>query len=397
MTIHESSDAAAPDRLESNLQHSHISRPDTLGHERCASQQRPRIPRPDTLWRDDTRVIRRRNTRQARVKPAALTHLTARQALAMRYPRGQIVNSDATCDMRHTTDMRHATCDTRQWLAGWQPVMRHAHQGQQTSSCTAHYQGRASRRSRGKPPRNVPGGSYPRKAASELSSRATAEKCATQTSGKSTQVSAVSSGETERRKGSIGTRPLGHLASLGATAPSGPGDKRHPECLAHVWVSGSPDQLRRCVSQSDTVRLLLRRAAQSPADEPTKPANGSEPMRWAPTRAPAGIDPRTDLIPLAQRSTAYLDQHTSVPGSAQGTSRTPPLVTLVLVSRTSCFRPIHPSWAPRNQESGIPCQGIPLRRSAVRRKIPTFLLNGATNVEETPGSCALAQDFGVSL
>ena len=164
-----------------------------------------------------------------------------------------------------------------------------------------------------------------------------------------------------------------------------------------VWVSGSPDQLRRCVSQSDTVRLLLRRAAQSPAYEPTKPANGSEPMRWAPTRAPAGIDPRTDLIPLAQLSTAYLDQHTSVPGSAQGTSRTPPLVTLVLVSRTSCFRPIHPSWAPRNQESGIPCQGIPLRRSAVRRKIPTFLLNGATNVEETPGSCALAQDFGVSL
>ena len=149
--------------------------------------------------------------------------------------------------------------------------------------------------------------------------------------------------------------------------------KRHPECLAHVWVSGSPDQLRRCVSQSDTVRLLLRRAAQSPADEPTKPANGPEPMPCAPTRAPAGIDPRTDLIPLAHRSTAYLDQHTSVPGSAQGTSRTPPLVTLVLVSRTSCFRPIHPSWAPRNQESGIPCQGIPLRRSAVRRKNPYFL------------------------
>ena len=179
--------------------------------------------------------------------------------------------------MRHTTDMRHATCDTRQWLAGWQPVMRHAHQGQQTSSCTAHYQGRASRRSRGNPPRNVPGGSYPRKAASELSSRATAEKCATQTSGKSTQVSAVSSGETERRKGSIGTRPLGHLVSLGATAPSGPGDKRHPECLAHIWFLGSPDQLRRCVSQSDTVRL---RCEERPRALQTNPQN--PPMAQSP-------------------------------------------------------------------------------------------------------------------
>ena len=140
----------------------------------------------------------------------------------------------------------------------------------------------------------------------------------------------------------------------------------------------------------------MRRAAQSPADEPTKPANGPEPMRWAPTRAPAGIDPRTDLIPLAHRSTAYLDQHTSVPGSAQGTSRTPPLVTSASSLVPRVFRPIHPSWAPRNQESGIPCQGIPLRRSAVRRKIPTFLLNGATNAKETPSSCALAQDIGVS-
>ena len=41
-------------------------------------------------------------------------------------------------------------------------------------------------------------------------------------------------------------------------------------------------------------------------------------------------------------------------------------------------------------------RGIPLRRSAVRRKIPTFLLNGATNAKETPSSCALAQDIGVS-
>ena len=32
----------------------------------------------------------------------------------------------------------------------------------------------------------------------------------------------------------------------------------------------------------------------------------------------------------------------------------------------------------------------------MRRKIPTFLLNGATNAKETPSSCALAQDIGVS-
>ena len=53
--------------------------------------------------------------------------------------------------------------------------------------------------------------------------------------------------------------------------------KRHPECLAHIWFSGSPDQLRRCVSQSDTVRL---RCEERPRALQTNPQN--PPMAQSP-------------------------------------------------------------------------------------------------------------------
>ena len=143
------------------------------------------------------------------------------------------------------------------------------------------------------------------------------------------------------------------------------------------------------------------------------------------TREPAGIDPRTDLTPCAHRSTTYPDQHTCtcacthyVPWlRARDFSQHP-----VLVSRSYlALRPIHSSLGPfafliflggtfilherhthpserrAAKKRALRAKGDPASSMAVRRKIPNSSYSMARRMwEETPSSCAIAQDFGVS-